>query len=150
MIPPVRCRAWCVGAFVIVATLGLSADGILPGDIEWLRVSQTIGAAVTNANAVAVDADGNVYTAGMVSGAFPGQQAPAISAAFVRKDSTDGVEVWTRQFDTGVLPGDQALGISVDASGVYVAGVVSAALPGQVAHLLDAFVRKYDFAGHEL
>ena len=50
---------------------------------------------------------------------------------------------WTRQFGSSSF--DQALGISVDASGVYVAGVTGGTLPGQISlGDWDAFVRKYD------
>jgi len=49
---------------------------------------------------------------------------------------------WTRQFGTAAF--DRAEGISVDASGVYVAGRTNGALPGQTSSGEDAFVRKYD------
>ena len=43
------------------------------------------------------------------------------------------------------------MGVALDATGVYVAGITGDALPGQV-HVggLDVFVRKYDFNGTEL
>ena len=46
---------------------------------------------------------------------------------------------------------DEAVGITVDSSGVYVAGGTDGALPGQTSlGGTDAFVRKYDHQGNEL
>ncbi len=56
---------------------------------------------------------------------------------------------WTRQF--GGSSAAVAISISVDASGVYVAGFTAGTLPGQTsAGGDDAFVRKYDAAGNEV
>src|SRR5439155_520234 len=61
----------------------------------------------------------------------------------------DGNELWTRQFGTAGL--DQAIGIAVDASGVYVTGNTTGTFPGQTsAGGEDAFARKYDLNGTEL
>ncbi len=102
------------------------------------------------AQSVAVDSSGNVYVAGTISGALPGQTALGRFDAYVRKYDSAGTEVWTRQF--GSPGGDRALSVSVDSSGgVYVAGSTDGALPGQTAlGSLDAYVRKYDSAGNEL
>jgi|GEM_PF-784617 len=103
----------------------------------------------------AVDADGNVYVAGDVTGNLPGQTgagglgAPFDGEAFVRKYDVAGNELWTRQFGTAGF--DQALFVAVDLSGIYVTGYTTGALPGQSsAGGHDAFVRKYDDAGNEL
>jgi VCBS repeat-containing protein len=96
---------------------------------------------------VSADASG-VYVAGVTSGSFPDQTSEGGNDAFVRKYDIDGTEVWTRQFGTGFS--DEALGVSVDASGVYVAGVTGGSLPGQsTAGGSDAFVRKYETDGTE-
>ncbi len=57
---------------------------------------------------------------------------------------------WTRQFGTSTY--DQVVALRVDASGnVIVAGEVTGILPGQTSEGgVDAFVRKYDAAGHVL
>jgi hypothetical protein len=97
----------------------------------------------------AVAADGNVYVAGDVAGALPGQTTTAFNDVFVRKYDGAGNELWTREFGTAAL--EQALAVAVDASGVYVAGYTDGTLPGQTsAGGPDAFVRKYDLAGNEL
>ena len=100
------------------------------------------------ADGVAVDASG-VYVTGFVASALPGQTSTGGFDAFVRKYDANGNELWTRQF--GTSGSDFATRIAVDASGIYVTGVVVGALPGQTsAGGDDAFVRKYDASGTEL
>src|SRR2546427_11000644 len=58
-----------------------------------------------------------------------------------------GTSLWPRQFGTSHF--DQANGIALDASGVYVSGLTWDALPGQTsAGSGDAFLRKYDASGN--
>jgi YVTN family beta-propeller protein len=100
---------------------------------------------------VAVSGDGfNVYVAGHVSGALPGQTSSGSDDAFVRKYDTNGNELWTRQFGTSATDSDQRA-VSADSSGVYVAGHTLGALPGQTnSGGQDMFVRKYDPSGNEV
>jgi hypothetical protein len=104
------------------------------------------------ANAIAV-LDLNVYVAGDLIGALPGQvdEFPGVRSAFVRKYDSQGNVAWTRQFG-GSTPGeDTATGVAAAAGAVYVAGWTAGVLPGQSrpgdGH--DAFVRKYDVNGGE-
>lgn len=56
---------------------------------------------------------------------------------------------WVRQF--GTTGTDQARGVWIDSSGIYVVGFVDGALPGQSSSGgTDAFLRKYDSNGNEL
>jgi hypothetical protein len=87
-----------------------------------------------------------VYVAGFTSGVLPGQTNSGGIDAFVRKYDLDGNEIWTRQFGTSST--DDAWGIAVDVSGVYVAGTALGALPGQTN--AGAFVRKYAVTGNEI
>jgi hypothetical protein len=120
-----------------------------PGDIEWVRQFGSLRPA-SGGGGRAVDADGNVYIAGQVGGALPGQTSAGGDDAFVRKYDAAGNEVWTRQFGTAFFL-ETANGIAVDASGVYVVGTTTGALPSQTsAGGEDVFVRKYDAAGNEL
>ncbi len=116
------------------------------GALQWVRQFGT--AALDQAWSVAADA-GGVYVAGSTRGVLPGQTSAGGFDAFVRKYDTAGNELWTRQFGTSAT--DQAVGIAVDPSGVYVAGSTGGVLPGQAGSGdQDVFVRKYDAAGNEL
>jgi hypothetical protein len=114
--------------------------------IEWTRQFGT--ASGDYASAISVDSTG-IYMAGSTDGTLPGQSSAGGSDAFVRKYDASGNELWTRQF--GTASGDYALGISVDSTGIYVAGYTDGILPGQSsAGDSDAFVRKYDASGNEV
>ncbi len=118
------------------------------GNELWTREFGTPGN--DQSGGVAVDGAGNVYVAGRVGGALPGQtfQGGNIDA-FLRKYDAAGNELWTREFGTAA---DESGGPAVDGAGnVYVVGTTSGTLPGQTsASGEDAFVRKYDAAGNEL
>jgi hypothetical protein len=114
--------------------------------VDWTR--QFGSAAYDTATGISVDASG-VYVGGTTIGTLPGQASAGDRDAFVRKYDLAGAEVWTRQFGTSSY--DVGNAISVDASGVYVAGATIGTLPSQAsAGGLDAFVRKYDLAGVEV
>ena len=105
--------------------------------VHWIRQFGTAG--VNQARGVATDATG-VYVVGSVSGALPGQTSAGGSDAFVRKFDANGGELWTRQF--GTARADDALGVAVDSSGVYVVGRTEGTFPGQTnAGGFDVFVR---------
>ncbi|MDA2914238.1 hypothetical protein MYX77_09840 [Acidobacteriia bacterium AH_259_A11_L15] len=130
---------------VLAAGLALVPTAHAQG-IEWTR--QFGSSSFDRAHGISVDASG-IYVAGITGGTLPGQTSAGFSDAFVRKYDANGNEVWTRQF--GSSSTDFALGISVDASGIYVAGLTDRALPGQTsAGFTDAFVRKYDANGNEV
>ena len=140
-----------VGLAVLAAVLVVtSAPGPTvahaPGEVEW--ICQFGSSAQDFAVAISVDATG-VYVAGETEGSLPGQTSAGGKDAFVRKYDPAGNEVWTRQF--GSSADDGAQGISVDATGMYVAGYTWGSLPGHAnAGYADAFVRKYDAAGNEV
>jgi hypothetical protein len=147
------------GVYVTGATYGALPGQTSSGSIDaFVRKYDAAGTEVwtrqfgTNtedsANGISVDASG-VYVAGYTDAALPGQTYAGGHDTYVRKYDAAGTEVWTRQFGTGSH--DIAHGISVDASGVYVAGFTEGALPGQTSSgSIDAFVRKYDAAGTEV
>lgn len=73
--------------------------------------------------------------------ALPGQTSTGSGDAFVRRYDTNGAEVWTRQF--GSASDEKGRGISVNSTGVYLAGYTQGALPGQTsAGDRDVFVAK--------
>ncbi|MBI3696887.1 MAG: SBBP repeat-containing protein [Acidobacteria bacterium] len=113
------------------------------GSEQWTRQFGT--SRVDQALAIASDGTG-IYVVGSVEGALPGQTAATLADdAFVRKYDANGVEQWTRQFGTGDQ--EQAYGVAVDASGIYVAGRTNGSLV-QPAQNTDVFLRKYDASGN--
>ena len=100
---------------------------------------------------LALDDMGNLYAVGGIGVALPGQTySGGITDVFVRKYNSQGEELWTRQFGTS---GHDSASVAVDGAGdVYLAGVVSGALPGHplVGGDTDLFARKYDSEGNEL
>lgn len=115
-------------------------------DVVWIRQFGTSGG--DSAGGVAEDASGT-YVAGGTLDALPGQTSAGLDDAFVRKYDTEGNVLWTSQFGTPAE--DNALDISVDVSGVYVAGYTFGSFPGEAdASGSDAFVRRYDTEGNVL
>lgn len=133
-----------------------SVDGFvrkydLDGNEIWTRQFGTLFFEIPQG--VAVDASG-VYVAGFFT-CFVLPCGPGEEEALVRKYDTDGNEIWARQFGApSPFPasGAGAFGVSVNASGVYIAGAVIGTLPGQTSAggLNDAYVRKYDPDGNEV
>lgn len=102
------------------------------------------------AEAVSVDASGNVAVVGNTSRSLPGQTSVGLDDAFVRLYDAAGTELWTDQF--GTTEHDVAFAVAMRGGGeVVVAGYTGGTLPGQTsAGRDDAFVRSYDAAGTEL
>jgi hypothetical protein len=105
----------------------------------------------TNANGVAVDANGDVYVVGDTNGGLDGNALTGYIDFFVTRYDSSGTKVYTRQMGTtGAYT--HANGVAVDANGnVYVAGSTSGGLDGNagntVAGNYDYFVAKYDSSG---
>jgi hypothetical protein len=136
--------SWMTSIFAVVVLLTAAC-----GDSGWIRQFGTSDSdSFTGATGISVGPLG-VFVTGGTSGTLPGQQRAGSTDVFVRKYDAEGNEVWTRQFGSSNL--DIARGISVDSTGVYVAGQTRGALPGQTgAGGDDAFVRKYDADGNEV
>jgi hypothetical protein len=128
---------------VIIFSSQVMADNALPA--EWIAQFGTGSA--DYAVGMSVDASG-LYVAGTTYGVFPGQTGAGSADTFVRRYDLDGSENWTCQLGTG--SDDYAVGISVDTTGVYVAGTTYGVFPGQTgAGSTDVFVRKNNFDGTE-
>ena len=96
-------------------------------------------------NAVTVDAQGNVYIAGHIGDALPGQTYLGGTDAFVQKLDSSLAAVWTSQFGTD--NNDSVEAVAVDGVGnVYLAGTTIGEFPGYTTEYFgsDAFVRVYD------
>ncbi|MDQ3838632.1 MAG: SBBP repeat-containing protein [Thermoproteota archaeon] len=96
------------------------------GDEIWTRQFGT--SSNDNANAVSADSSG-VYVAGVTDGSFPDESSEGDFDIFVRKYNSDGDEIWTQQFGSSEF--DIVNGVSVDTTGVYVAGETFGTLPGE-------------------
>ena len=114
------------------------------GNLRWTRQFGTTSNDV--AYAIATDADGNVYAAGVTFGTLEGASA-GLDDAFIRSYDSNGNLRWTRQF--GTSGGDYALGVTTDADGrTYTAGYTGGALEGASVGFDDAFIRSYDSNGN--
>lgn len=92
---------------------------------------------------------GALYVGGTTRGTFTADSNLGEADVFLRKYQLDGTEVWTRQF--GFAGYDEIFGVAATPSAVYISGIVSGTLPGQIsAGGWDAFVREYDHDGNEL
>ncbi|MCW5978907.1 MAG: hypothetical protein KIT09_12555 [Bryobacteraceae bacterium] len=112
------------------------------GNEAWTR--QFAAPAGVKPLGLAVDAS-SIYIAGYAHGGTGAGRGNV----FVRRHDLEGNEIWSRQFKSRGEETPRA--VYVDAGGVYVAGSVRGALPGQSsAGGLDAFVRRYDADGNEL
>ncbi len=143
------------GVYVVGRTTGSLAGGNL-GDYDafirkydfdgtplWTKQFGTMWYDI--ASGVTTDS-ANVYVAGGVGGALPGQAPIGGQDAFVRKYTSLGVTSWTSQFGTD--ESDTAWGVDAATDGVYVAGSTLGEFPGQAtAGAEDAFVKKYTAAG---
>jgi hypothetical protein len=122
------------------------------GNHLWTRLIGDIGDDV--ANAVAVDASGNVYVTGFISSTtvqtitFAPTGGSGGLDAFVAKFDPSGVQQWMRQY--GTFGNDSGEAIAVDASGnVYVAGTTDGGIDNNAnSGLSDIFLSKLDPQGN--
>ncbi|MHC4550398.1 MAG: hypothetical protein ACYTEZ_16640 [Planctomycetota bacterium] len=97
-------------------------------------------------SAEAVDADGNVFLAGTVSGRLAGGAWQGRWDAFLQKHDRYGTEIWTDQF--GSDSNDTASDVTVVADRLYVVGTVQGSLEGQTGPgSIDIYLRRYDHDG---
>jgi hypothetical protein len=110
------------------------------GNLIW---SNNVGTASwEEAAAIAADAAGNLYLAGLTDRGDSG----FVTHALVEKYDSTGALVWSRTF--GVETYQHAAGVGVDASGtVYVGGNVIEWLDPE-PNLADVFVATYDSDGN--
>lgn len=100
-----------------------------------------------SANAVAIDALGNVFVAGRTDGALAGP--PQGTDIFVAKYSPTGTLLWTRQYGS-TAGGEWAQSIAVDSVGdVVLVGTTGSSLGGPQQGGGDVFVMKCDPDGNQ-
>lgn len=129
------------------------ATHTVEGNILPLNWVDQFGSLLSDgATSVAVDAAGNVYTAGYTEGSYGGPKNPQLyynNDTFLTKYSPTGVEQWIQRVGHPELD-DQANAIAVDAWGnVYVTGSTRDALLG-FGGTSDVFVMKFSSSGKQL
>src|SRR5438876_1147461 len=105
---------------------------------QWVRrYDGPAGNGIDFANAIAVDAAGNIYVTGMSAG-----NGTSYDYATV-KYSSSGVQQWVRRYDGPKSDLDYAVSIAVDVSGnIYITGSSYGSVTG-----LDYATIKYNTAG---
>lgn len=108
---------------------------------EWN--AQFGSASDDEATAVVLDADGNAYVVGRVSGALPGETHLGETDGYLQKFDPDGALLWTEQFGTAGY--DTANAVALDGLGnVYVVGQSK---PDVLDVGQDVMLRKYTSEG---
>ena len=95
---------------------------------------------------LAVSPDGHVHVVGETNGSLPGFVNDGDFAVYIRTFNSDGIEVWTDQFN-----GDSSAfaAVAVDSAGrIFVAASINVSVPGQPdVQRPDVRLRSYDAAG---
>lgn len=117
------------------------------GDELWARVL-TAEEGSEQLSALKLDAQGNMYIAGTLSGLLDGEGSKAHKTMYLRKLSMTGSVLWTRVF--GAVSQNDLFSLDCGPDGSpFVVGTVAAALPGQTyAGGSDAFILKHDASGN--
>lgn len=118
------------------------------GELLWVRQFGTPD--FDAAEAVAADAEGNVYVAGQSGGFLAGGPGVVIgSHPFVVKYGPDGELLWEQQLGAATM--GAATGVASDARGsVFIAGYTSASFGGPNLGVFDAFLAQLSEAGELL
>ena len=94
----------------------------------------------SDASAISVDSRG-FSVVGLAADGLWGHASAGGTDAYIRRFSTSGKPLWTRQF--GTADNDEATAVAGDATGEYVAGTTGLAPQ-------TSFVRKFDASGHSV
>lgn len=134
-----------LAAVCVLAVVGTGAQTREPPEVRW---TTRFGSAGDDNALEIVRHSTGIYVIGRVNGTMPGQTQVGGHDVYVRKMGHTGNEIWTRQF--GTEERETNMGIFVHDTGVYTAGGVGGALPGQTfaGPPVDVFVRKLDFDGN--
>ena len=117
------------------------------GELLWIRQFGTSSSDYING--IAINANGYIYVAGITSGSLKGTNKGLSVDAFVRKYSSNGKVLWTRQL--GTSNDDYVYQIASDTKGnLYLAGRTNGSLQGVNKGSDDVFIRKYSSDGKEL
>ena len=113
----------------------------------WLK-QLGVASQLSRASGVAVDASGNSYVAGLITGGPAGNTQIGNQHYFIARYDASGTRLWLKQL--GVSSWSVvADGVAVDGSGnSYVAGLTTGALPGNTqTGTYDYFIANYNSSG---
>ena len=142
------------GLFLVVGTCGaIGSSANAASSNTWMSVLSPTGPAYARGLGISLDAEGNTYITGDVSGHLLGSPEPYAGDgdAFVAKFDAGGSAVWAHEL--GTRNEELGQGIATDPNGnVYVAGWADGRLPGssESYSAFDAFVAKYSPTGARL
>ncbi|MBO9635418.1 MAG: T9SS type A sorting domain-containing protein [Chitinophagaceae bacterium] len=145
-----------------VFVLAMAFEGMSQRWTNAVRIG--LGAGAETGRGVCTDASGNVYYMGIFSGANtdfdPGPGSTLLSPlglmdVFVTKYAADGTFLWAVR--GGGISQDQAAGIALDATGIYITGTFNVSASFGAINLsstggagTDIYVAKLDFNGNYL
>ena len=143
--------------YVVGETLGVLGAASLGDQDAYLRKYDTFGNVLwtsqfgtsnsDQALKASVDGLDNVYVAGQTRGSLGGLFLGGDSDAFVRKYTSAGTALWSRQL--GSSGTDVAEGLAADSLGnVFIGGRTSGSITGVNVGSWDAFIAKYDLTGN--
>lgn len=115
------------------------------GNQIWVRQVGTPDEDI--ASAAAADGTGGVYISGHTNGSLGGPSVGSRDAWLARYDVA-GNQIWIRQVGTPVDDLARAV-VLTDAGGAYLSGLTRGSLGGANAGSYDAWVARYDAAGHQ-
>ena len=134
------------GAVLGTVYLGLAASAMAWTEPLWVRQFGPSGP--EQSRGVATDAARNVYLTGVTRGPLGGPYR-GNDDAWVAKYNAAGRALWKRQL--GTAENDAASGVATDAAGtVYLTGATLGSLGGHYQGNFDAWMAKYNAAGHAL
>ncbi len=113
----------------------------------WLKQFGTV--APDSARGLAADGSGGVYLVGTTVDAFTGQTSAGASDAYLSRYDSNGNRVWVKQF--GTSSNEQAEGVEVSGTGVFVVGSTPGTFAGQASSgAQDVFIARYDTNGAQV
>ena len=130
-------------AFALAGTLTLQAEEAY--EMNWVKQFGTAGYEITFGSST-IDGNDNVFVTGSTPGVLDGESSHGDVDAYIRKHSSNGELIWTRQFGTSGY--DIARSITTDNSGnVFVTGYSNAAPSSGIYGNHDVFITKYSNDG---